>query len=205
MQIKKPLAAALLVTSTQAFAADGYAGLGFGVTKADFGTEEAAALNDGSFTRVSADNSDTALQVFAGVDLTPNFGIEAAYTDLGEISVEATSDGSGTFFPAGMIKGIGELTALSLSLKLQLQQALNDTVSLQGKLGVARWDADAKYQFNGATFGTESKSGTDPLISIGVSLKLSPAASVGLQATRYMDVWDYDTDLFGATVSYRFP
>ena len=82
-------------------------------------TIESEPLNDGSFTSVSSDDSSSGFGITAGIDLTPYLGIEAGYTDSGEVRTEAQSDGSG-FWPAGPVVETVAVTGYDLSVRARL-------------------------------------------------------------------------------------
>lgn len=202
--MKKALLPALLLLATSAHAADGYLGLGIGVSTVDGMSAQdfAAALDDGSFVAAGTDDTDTAFKLFAGVQLTPNLAIEAAYTRLGTYTAQATSDGSGFFYAAGSVNYEAEGSAVSVALKGIAP--LNDTVSLYGKLGMARWDVEETLSNNGFPVLSVSDDGTDPYLALGVAFRLSDQLSLQVEVERFVDVLEEDVGIMGAALQFRF-
>lgn len=203
MKTHATLATALLLASAGATAAGSYAGLAVGTSRADYGTAEIAPFNDGSFTRLSADNAATAVSLFIGADITPNVAVEVAYSDLGRLGIGAVSDGTGPVFPAGRFDLAAEVSAFSLAMTAQAP--LGERVHLLARVGMARWDANLSGHFNGVPQVTSSASGTDPVIGLGLGLTLGDALRLQLEATRYRDIGGYDTDVLAAALVHRFP
>lgn len=111
-------AAAALLLSSAAPAADRFVGLGVGSADIDDSTTIAGA-------RVAMDDTDIGWKVYGGMMVTENFGFEAAWTDLGDMNhggVDLETEG---FSAAG-------IAALPLGKRF----------SLYGKVGVFFWDQD---------------------------------------------------------------
>jgi hypothetical protein len=106
-----------------------------------------AASTETNQANANFDESDTAFKVFAGYHFLQFFAVEAAYRDLGSPS-NATAKLAPTAFDVAGLVGMPV-----------------GPVYLFGKLGVARWDADAN-----TANGNFSDDGTDYEAGIGISL-----------------------------------
>lgn len=112
------VAAATLLLSSAAGAADRFVGFGVGSVDIDDSTTIAGS-------RVEMDDTDIGWKVYGGMMLTKNFGFEAGWTDLGDMNhggVDVETEG---FTAAG-------LAALPLG----------NSFSLYAKAGVFFWDQD---------------------------------------------------------------
>jgi hypothetical protein len=108
-----------------------YAGAGIGQAR----FEDYELFDDGSFTSQRTDDTRTALRLFGGLALGEHFAIELGYSDFGEASFRAQSDGSGTNWNAG-----------TQSVEIEAQ---GYDVSLVGRLPLGEWAVFAKV---GATW-----------------------------------------------------
>lgn len=89
------LAVALVLSSTAVSAQDThwYVGVSGGQSKGKVDTaaaEQALAANAQSHTGFSTEETDSSYKLFFGYRLTPNFGIEVGYADLGDFSATTT-------------------------------------------------------------------------------------------------------------------
>ncbi|HET6630642.1 MAG TPA: Calx-beta domain-containing protein [Woeseiaceae bacterium] len=109
------LLAAVLLAAPPPARADVFVGAGGGISVLDPGTE-------GTPFEVS-DNGDFGYKLFAGIDLTPispNLSIEAFGADLGQVGLNQTGHIEYSAWGAGLVYGIGSVTAPRVSAGLEL-------------------------------------------------------------------------------------
>ncbi len=136
--------------------AQGYVGFGVGSSKisgAD-GTEMGFTYSGGNANRGS-------VKVFGGFQITPTWGAEAQYTDLGSRDVVETS--------GGVVTGRDSVRASQFSIAGTGTLPLSQSFALIGKLGVSQ----NRIKASGVN---ENKS--DLLIGLGVSYSINPKMSV---------------------------
>jgi len=125
-------------------------------------------------------------KLFGGYEVSDNIAIEGGYTSFGEMDI---SD----FWYSATLEITGfELAAVG-------SYPINDQLSLLGKLGFLRWDAE--FDFSG--LGSVSTSGTDIFFGLGGQYNLSDNLDVRATWERYT-VEDTDADLLSASVVYSF-
>lgn len=95
-------------------------------------------LQDGSITSASLDDSDTSISLTLGYKINPNFAIEGGYIDLGELTVNAISNGAGLLYAPGPVTVKIEADGFIFDAKGILP--LNEKFSLYGKLGLLMGD-----------------------------------------------------------------
>ncbi len=78
-----------------------YFGVGGGEAEVDLSLSDIDF--DGSLISGSVDDSDTGTKFFAGFRFNENVAVEGAFVDLGEVSIDATSNGLGFFFFPGPV------------------------------------------------------------------------------------------------------
>lgn len=135
---------------------------------------------------VSGYDDTSSWQFFGGMELSPYFAIEAAYTDLGEFDVKRVDNSYVE------VDGL-ELTAVG-------NLPLSQRVSLFGEAGLFSWDLDA------VRLGTRfsSRDGTDLTYGAGVKLGVVDSLKVRLEYQRYLDISNRDIDTLYAGISYGF-
>lgn len=176
------LLSVLFLGSAPAFSQDTgfYAGFNFGQSKAE----------DFCNGFASCDDKDTALSIFGGYQFNSNVGFEIGYTDLGQATISGPG-GSVRFEATGFeFSGVGTVP-------------LSPQVALYGKLGLFLWDADARGTVLGFPF-TGSDDGSDPTLALGVRFSLTRNLAAQLQWQRYFDVADFDVDVIGLGLLFRF-
>jgi OOP family OmpA-OmpF porin len=176
------LLSALIFGSVPAFSQDVgfYAGFNFGQSKVD----------DFCNGFASCDDEDTALSIFGGYQVNRNFGVEVGYTDLGQASISGPG-GSVRFEATGFeFSGVGTIP-------------LTQQFSLYGKLGLFLWDADARGTVLGFPF-SGSDDGTDLTFAFGARFNFTKNLVGQLQWQRYQDVADFDVDVIGLGLLFRF-
>lgn len=168
------IAAALIVAvgACSAHAFDIYAGGSLGLTKFH---------SDGL-----TDTSDTGLKLFAGTPITPMFGIEGGYVDLGK-----AKDGSVS------------VTASGLYVDALIHGEVAPKMSLFGKVGT--FLGDVKVSGPG---GHDSKSNTSFKFGVGGAYQLNKNVDLRAEWERYHLEAPGDTtgnvDMFSIGAIYRF-
>lgn len=178
--MKRSIVALLLALPLSAFA-QGYAGLGFGQTTADF--------TDCSIS-TTCDDSDTGFKIFGGYRFNQNFALEGGYADLGE----------STFSIPGFASGQAEATTIFVHAIGMLP--ITPTVSVYGKAGLHRWDAEETGQITGTPFSV-SDDGVDLTFGLGLQANLSKQFSVRLEWESY-DLDDSDVQFIGISAILHF-
>jgi len=176
MKASKPwLLALMLVGPFSASAADAYLGIGIGDSYIDqdiFG------------------ESDTAYKIFGGLQLHPNFAVEAAYMDLGQ--------------PVEDFFGLREeydVWAVALWAKGILP--LTERIDLFGKLGFAHWEYDKTLIPFGLTPQTTSESANDFAWGIGISFDVGKKWVIPLEYEQISGDID-KAGLFSISAMYKF-
>lgn len=184
------VAAALLFSGIGAAQAQSglYLGASFGPSSFD------RSIAEGLIDSGSVDKSDTGLKFFGGFRLSPNFALEAAYVDLGEVRY------SGTFGPDPVVNGRIEVTGVNLSGVLSAP--ISPQLTLFGKAGLFLWDAEANDVTGGVPFSA-SQDGTD--LSFGIGASYAVARNIGLRAEwEFFESVDADANLLSIGVEFRF-
>jgi OOP family OmpA-OmpF porin len=179
-KVMKRSIAALLFALPLSALAQGYVGLGFGQTTADF--------PDCSIS-TTCDDKDTGFKIFGGYRFNQNFALEGGYADLGE----------STFSIPGFASGSAEATTILLHAVGMIP--LNPQFSIFGKAGLHRWDAKESGLILGVPF-SESDDGIDITFGAGVQANFG-RFSLRLEWERY-DVDSSDADFFGLSGILHF-
>lgn len=187
--MKKSLFAALIASSLclPAFAADNGFYIGGSVGRSDYGV----GAGDIGMTAGSVDDTDTGYKVFAGYNFTRNFGIEAAYVDLGDLTFSGN---------VGATPVSGSADVQGFNISAVLTAPIDDRFSVFGKLGAFVWDADFAAN-SAAVRWTGSGSSTD--FSAGLGAAYSFNKNLSLRAEyEYFD--DVDANLWTVGLAYKF-
>ena len=131
-----------------------------------------------------ADDEDTGYQVFGGYQFTPYFGLEAAYTDFGD--VDATG-------------GAGRLEADTLSLTAVGTVPFTDRFSAYAKAGFHSWDAE----LSAPGVGRVDDDGTDPTYGLGLQYRFNDTVALRGEYSRF-EMEDADVDLAQVQVRFDF-
>jgi len=140
-------------------------------------------INDNDFLDDDDELKDNrhALRIYAGVEASRIFGIEAAYTDFG-----STSDG-----PADM-----ELTGWSLATLINIP--VSEVVMPYGKIGVMSWDRERSV---GSV--SSSDDGRDLFYGLGARFTLMDNVDMRLEYERY-SIDDTDIDMASVNLQFGF-
>lgn len=168
--------------------AQGY--LGFSVGQSDIDDEITAGL----ITSGTVDGKDTAWKLFGGYLFTPNFGLELAYVDLGEVSY------SGSFFASPVTGGKVEVNGFNVAALGSFP--VTEQFSLFGKLGLFIWEAKASDTTGGAPFAAK-EDGSDLSFGVGIGYHFTRNLGVRAEWERF-EAADADADLVSIGLVWRF-
>jgi OOP family OmpA-OmpF porin len=192
MKIKKQLVASAIALSSLGFAGQALAQayLGGSVGQTDFDSE----ITSGLITSGSVDTKDTAFKLFGGYMFNRNFGVEAAYVNLGEASY------SGMFDLDPVTGGKVEASGFNISALGSFPMA--PTFSVFGKIGLFIWEAEATDITGGVPF-SQKNDGTDLSFGIGVSYDFARNLSVRGEWERFT-LDEADADVLSIGFAYKF-
>lgn len=193
MKISPILAASALAISGMLAAtpASAQAYLGASIGQSDIDEEITTGLIDAN---QSVDGKDTAWKLYGGYMFHPNFGVEAAYVNLGEVSY------SGTFTGLPVTGGKVEVTGFNIAGIGSLP--INEQLSVFGKLGLFIWEVEASDTTGGAPFSATAD-GTD--ISFGIGVGYNFTRNLGVRAEgELFKTDDTDASLISLGILYRF-
>ena len=158
-------AAAAMFAAAPVFA-QGYIGVGVG-SAAVSGVDQTippVSLTGGNSSR-------TSLKIFGGFKFTPNWGLEAQYSDLGKRDLVLTNGGAQF--------GTGSLKASQLSIAATGTLPLASNFSLFGKLGVSGNSAKTNLTAPAVGFAaTSSGNKSDLMFGVGVLYDITPTIAV---------------------------
>ena len=162
--MKKIFAAAAIAAAfiaTPAFA-QGYVGLGLGSSNLSGvdGTAAGSTLSGGNSSKGS-------VKVYGGFQLTPNWGVEAQYSDLGNRNLVVSN--------AGLVVATGSVKASQFSIAGTGTLPLASNFSLFGKLGVS--SNIPKPSVPNASAGNA----TSLMAGVGVAYSITPKVAVRLE------------------------
>ncbi|AYQ29339.1 MULTISPECIES: outer membrane beta-barrel protein [unclassified Polaromonas] len=116
------------------------------------------------FTLTGGDSSKASVKIYGGYQITPNWGVEAQYSDLGNRDL-AVRDATGA------LVGTGSLKASQYSVAGTGTLPLSSNFSLFGKLGISSNHGKVSSVGNSGTK-------TSPMIGIGVAYNFTPQLAV---------------------------
>ncbi len=216
MKIVSMVSLAVLLTCPSVYAGNFIIGGNYGIAT---GGDDAASFNnqlrdqgldipEGEGATTSGDIR-TAWQTYITYQFLARWGVEIAYVDLGEATVDYSQidEPIGVIFDA--IGNIHPRSAQGVKLSATYRFELNKNLQLQSKLGVFSWETD--YFFSGVTPPPENKlltrtvslSGTDVSVGLGLVHKLTNNVAAHLD-------WDFYSidgevvNLFTFGASYKF-
>jgi hypothetical protein len=194
------IAACLLSAVSVSHASEGiYLGFNLGQASYDVSqSDAAAALDDGSLTSLSIDDTDSSYRWTIGYQLHPYFSLEGGYLDLGDITVNATSNGSGSLYVAGPVNSRMGVDGLFFDVKGLLP--LNEQVSLYGKFGLLKWDGEVTLS---NVDGSVNEDGDDTFFGIGGSFNIYDTLAFNVDYTFYK-LDDLDVDVFSVGIQFGY-
>ena len=131
-----------------------------------------------------ADDEDIGFQVFGGYQFNPYFGVEAAYTDFGEVDLTGN---------------VGKLESDSWSLVAVGTLPFTERFSGYAKAGIHNWDAEARS----AGIGRVDDDGSDPTYGLGLQYRFSDRVALRGDYSRF-EMDDVDVDLAQLQVRFDF-
>ena len=144
--------------------------------------------------KTGSDGYKASVKVFAGVELTPTFGVEAGYTDLREANH--------TFTVAG-VSGRGVTDGKRAYLAGKANMPINEAFSVYGKLGAGY----SKTELRSATpLVSRSDSKTELYAGLGGQYTLSENVALTLEYERYGKTKQYGAkaDAISLGAKYQF-
>ena len=162
--MKKIVLAAVIATAFAASSAfaQGYIGVGVGSSTVS-GVDQTIA----PVSLTGGNTSKTSVKIFGGFKFTPNWGVEAQYSDLGSRNLVLTN--------GGVQVGTGTLKGSQLSIAATGTLPLASNFSLFGKLGVSGNSGKANFSIPGAS---SSENKTDLMLGVGVLYDITPKIAV---------------------------
>lgn len=176
----------------------GYFGLSVGQNTIKDWDEVGPSLDDGSFTSQTSEDSDTGFRAFAGFGDTESFSFEIGYSDFGEATFDAQSDGC-CFYPAGPVNITASTTGFDLGVVGRAP--MSESVAFIGRIGLLMWEVDVDAVVGGGS-GSESEDGDDIFFGLGLEFMSSPAMSLRGEFTRY-SLDDSDLDSISLSLVFR--
>ena len=143
------------------------------------------------------DGKDGAFKLFGGYQFNPNFALEAAAVDLGDVSYSGFFTGT----PGGTVTG-GRVQNSGLNLSAVGVLPLGERFVLFGKAGMFLWYSEATDVTGGVAFYSE-EDGADLSLGLGASVALSQRVSLRAEWERF-DMSNVDVDLVTVGVAFRF-
>ena len=130
------------------------------------------------------DDEDVGYQVFGGYQFNPYFGVEAAYTDFGEVDLTGN---------------VGNLEADTWSLVAVGTLPFTDKFSGYAKAGFHSWDAEV----SAPEIGRANDDGTDPTYGLGLQYRFNDTVALRGEYSRF-ELDDVDVDLAQVQVRFDF-
>jgi OmpA-OmpF porin, OOP family len=182
------LAAAALFGSGTATANQPY--IGASVGQADYQLDTTGTT--------SADTKDTGYKVYAGTMFTPNFGLEAAYFDLGQATGAVSLSGLGSVGITGKARGVSLVGVAAAPFG-------DAAIFIKAGFAQVKGEVEARTPLGNAS---ESDSSLQPAFGVGASYAFTSNLSARIEwerlRVRYADDLKEDTDLVSAGLVYRF-
>lgn len=183
-------------------AAQGDFYLGAGGGQAEANELSFTDFDDGSGIFGSFDDSDFGWKVFGGYKFFEYFAIELAYVDLGEVSFDATSDGSGSIYDPGPVTGT--VTASGPVASAVAIIPAGERFEFLIKAGFMAWTADVSV--SNTAFGTADTDddGTDLAYGVGAQFLFNDRFAVRGEWERFTGIVDTDGQLLSLSAVFTF-
>lgn len=181
---------AMLVLGASSALAGGkgfYAGAQLGYGEND---DFVSANDDGSLSGINEDTDDLSYKVYGGYNFNSHVGVEAGYSDYGDTSFDATSDGSGNSWVAGDVATDFEANGYGANVVGRLP--IGDRWTLFASAGIFSWDTTESFTENGVVTEVDKNSGTDATYGVGAEYDIGNPDDVVIRA-EYSTV-DVDDD-----------
>lgn len=145
------------------------------------------------------DGKDGAFKLFGGYQFNPNFALEAALVDLGDMSYSGNFTGIAPL--SGPVTG-GRVQNSGLNLSAVGVVPLGQRLVLFGKAGIFMWYSEATDVTNGIATRSEAD-GADLSVGLGASVAIGQKVSLRAEWERF-DMSNVDVDLVTLGFAYRF-
>jgi OOP family OmpA-OmpF porin len=179
---------------------DWYAGVSLGTAEAnEIGFED---IDDGSALSGSIDDNDFGWKIFGGYAYNQYVAIEGAYVDLGEVSINAESDGGGVSFDPGPVTAAIKATGFSLSVIGFMP--INERLGLHAKIGYFAWEADQSLSNSAFQPVSVEFDGSDPTFGVGATYEVNDRLAIRGEYEKYVDIDEVDGSLFSLGLQYAF-
>ena len=211
-RVTRPRGAAILLVGACAAAATAsaqspwYGGLQLGPARGDIRESDVnARLQAAGYDVVAtfADLDRSAWRAYAGYQLSPHLGVEAGYTDLGEVRTRLEGD---VLDIEEFLRSANQLqphSAHGFELSLHARYPLTKRIFIAGNAGALRWNSRYRASNQDGESDRLKDEGTSAFLGLGVELALNRGFSLDAGWTRYR----IDGETIGFTrfgVSYRF-
>jgi OOP family OmpA-OmpF porin len=192
------LAVATLAAATGFFSAQSLAQpyVGFSAGQAD--VEESMVIPELIDPGGRVDGKDGAFKLFGGYQFTPNFALEAAFVDLGDVSYSGSFTGNLGAVP---VTG-GRIQNSGINLSAVGVVPLGQRFVFFGKVGMFLWYSEASDVTGGFAFYSE-EDGADLSVGLGASVALGQRVSLRAEWERF-DMSNTDVDLVTVGFAFRF-
>ena len=196
--MKKIVLVAVVATTFAASSAFAQGYIGFGVGSSRVSGVDLTVAPD---SLTGGNSNKTSGKIFGGFKFTPNFGVEAQYSDLGTRNLVLTN--------GGVQIGTGSLKLSQLSIAATGTLPMASNFSLFGKLGVSRNSGKVNFSVPAAGFA-ESDSGNKSglMVGVGVLYDITPIIAVRAE---YEDFGKFNSsgnsiraNNFSVGVQYKF-
>lgn len=129
----------------------------------------------------AVEGSRTGFGLGLGYEVLPNWAVELAYLDLGQVDVDFTS-----------IQAINNLDDVhpesgdGFTFSVLYKQPLDEKTHARVRVGMFNWKADYKTtQGNGTSSGTDSDSGTDLYWGVGIGHQMTDEFTLIVEVQRF--------------------
>ncbi len=161
--------------SVPAHAAGWYVGAGIGgghAVDADSNVFSTISVlsNGGVPIASSYDSSRSVFQLFGGFRFNPYFAAEAGYIDFGRYTLNGLAAAGGGYVAVSATDHVDALYAAAVG-----SLPINQTISVFGKLGLASSQDRESCFVSGAFCPSESDSGIEPMVGLGIEFPVTPA------------------------------
>lgn len=194
----KRLAVATLAAASGFFSAQSLAQpyVGFSAGQAD--VEESMVIPGLIDPGGRVDGKDGAFKLFGGYQFNPNFALEAAFVDLGDVSYSGSFTGNLGAVP---VSG-GRIQNSGINLSAVGVVPLGQRFVVFGKVGMFLWYSEASDVTGGFAFYSE-EDGADLSVGLGASVVIGQRVSLRAEWERF-DMSNTDVDLVTVGFAFRF-
>jgi|GEM_PF-1505935 len=182
-----------------------YGGVQFGPARGDVSESDVnARLADAGYDATAAftDLDRNAWRFYAGCELTPHLGIEAAYTDLGEVSTRLEGNVVDIEEFLASANELHPHSARGFEVGLHGRYPLTQRISVGARGGILRWRSRYRATNQDGEFNRLKDDGAGAFVGVGVEFAVYRLWSIGVDWTSYR-INDESIGFVGFGVSYR--